>query len=415
MIRFPEIRRLSVLALAVILAACSADESTGNGVPRVSLIPSPATQGSFAPNISSGSDGPLVLSWLEPHGEDGHALRYSVLGESGWSPVSTVAAGERWFANWADFPSVVPVSDSLWGAHWLVRREAGGYAYDIHAAVSTDAGQTWSDPFVPHTDNTDTEHGFVSMYPDGKRIGMVWLDGRKFVNEVTEDVAASGMTLRSAAFGADLVARNEVLVDKLICDCCQTDVTVTPEGPVAVYRNRTANEIRDIYATRLVDGEWQEGNAVSEDNWDIPGCPVNGPVVQSNGSQVAVAWFSAANERSKIQVAWSDDSAKTFAPAIEVAADNPLGHVGSALLDNGDLIVSWQRRTGAGGTELCLRRVSPDGEMGEIRVLREATGIFAISVPQIARIDDDLVLAWTVEDDDSYSIRTAMVPVGYLD
>jgi hypothetical protein len=159
--------------------------------------------------------------------------------------------GDNWFVNWADFPSVVPISGSQWAAHWLVRREAGGYAYDIHAAFSEDAGNSWSEPFVPHTDGTDTEHGFVTLFPDPDGIGMIWLDGRKYINEYDEnDVAASGMTLRAAVFRADQTASREVLVDDLICDCCQTDVAMTPSGPVAVYRDRSVDEIRDIYLTR---------------------------------------------------------------------------------------------------------------------------------------------------------------------
>ena len=54
------------------------------------------------------------------------------------------------------------------------------------------------------------------------------------VNEVTDDVAASGMTLRRASLSLDLVLSNELLVDGLICDCCQTDVAITSKGPVAV-------------------------------------------------------------------------------------------------------------------------------------------------------------------------------------
>jgi len=377
--------------------------------PPTLMLDTPAATGSFAPNITSGANGRLVLSWLEPGAENGHALRFSRFDGDKWGAVSTVATGSNWFANWADFPSVVPISETLWVAHWLNRREAGGYAYDINVAISTDSGGSWGDVFKPHTDNTDTEHGFVSMFPDNDGVGMIWLDGRKFVNEVTDDVVASGMTLRTATFASDRSASGEALVDNLICDCCQTDVAMTPSGPVAVYRNRTEQEIRDIYVTRRIDGEWQSGRPVSRDNWEIAGCPVNGPVIQSAGTTLAVTWFSAPNDNTKVQVAWSQDSAASFGPPIEVTSDKPLGHVGSALLENGDLIVSWQRRTLGGDTELCLRRVSPDGEMGDLQVISAAADIFAISVPQIAVSDDNLLIAWTTRVDDSYAIHTAMI------
>jgi len=404
---------LSPLVLIFALAGCGSDLATDTTASEIRLFDTPAANGSMGPNLVTGAAGSVVLSWLEPAG-DGSILRYSVLDDGAWGTPRTVASGENWFVNWADFPSVVPVSDSLWAAHWLVRREAGGYAYDIFAAISADGGTTWSEPFNPHTDGTDTEHGFVTIFPNDDGVGMVWLDGRKMVNEVTDDVAASGMTLRSATFAADLSSTSEVLVDNLTCDCCQTDVAITAEGPVAVYRDRTVKEIRDIYVSRLIDGEWQKGEAVSNDNWEIPGCPVNGPVINASGSDVVIAWFSAGDARPRVQAAWSVDSGKTFSAPIEVSTDQPLGHVGSALLPNGDLVVSWHHNTGGGTAGLNLRRVSASGELGDVYVLQEAADIFAFSVPQLLLHNDDLIASWTSKIDDEYHVSSAAIPLGKL-
>ena len=406
-------RLLGLLVLTSGLAGCGGEPATESITGDTRLLATPAAIGSMGPNLVSDAAGSVVLSWIEPIG-DGSALRYSALVDGAWEAPRTVASGENWFVNWADFPSVVPVSGSLWAAHWLVRREAGGYAYDIYAAISADDGATWSEPFNPHSDGTDTEHGFVTIFPNDGGVGMVWLDGRKMVNEVTDDVAASGMTLRSATFAADLSGTSDVLVDDLTCDCCQTDVAITAAGPVAVYRDRTVKEIRDIYVSRLVDGEWQDGQAVSDDNWDIPGCPVNGPVIQAIGSDVAVAWFSAGDERPRVQAAWSADSGNSFAKAIEVSTDHPLGHVAATLLPNGDLVVSWQQNTGGGTANLSLRRVSSSGELGAVYVLQEAADIFAFSVPQLLLHNNDLIAAWTDKTDDEYQVKSAAIPLEKL-
>ena len=406
-------RLLSLLVLSAGLAGCGGEPATETTTTDTRLLETPAAIGSMGPNLVSDSAGSVVLSWIEPIG-DSNALRYSALVDGAWGAPRTITSGENWFVNWADFPSVVPVSGSLWAAHWLERREAGGYAYDIYAAISTDGGATWSDPFNPHTDGTDTEHGFVTIFPNDGGVGMIWLDGRKMVNEVTDDVAASGMTLRSATFAADLSGTSDVLVDDLTCDCCQTDVAITAEGPVAVYRDRTVNEIRDIYVSRLVDGKWQDGQAVSDDHWDIPGCPVNGPVIAAIGPDVAIAWFSAGDERPRVQAAWSADSGKSFANAIEVSTDQPLGHVASALLPNGDLVVGWQQNTGDGTANLSLRRVSASGELGAVYVLQEAADIFAFSVPQLLLHNNDLIAAWTIKMDDEYQVNSAAIPLGKL-
>ena len=397
--------------MAVAMFGCSA-ETPRETVARLAI---PAAAGSMGPNLASGPDKTVVLSWIEPDGDD-HALRFSVLEDGAWGSPRTVTSGASWFVNWADFPSVVPLSDSLWGAHWLVSQPAGGYAYDVNVAISRDAGDTWSKPFLPHFDDTPTEHGFVTLFPDLGGIGLVWLDGRKMVNEFDEhDVSTSGMTLRTATFGEDLLPVREALVDDLICDCCQSDVAMTGDGPVAVYRDRTTSEIRDVLVARRVFGEWQAGVPVARDNWKIAACPVNGPVIRANGTKLAVAWFSAAGDRPIVQVAWSGDNAKTFSPPIEIDTEKPLGHVGAALLPDGDLIVSWHRSTGEGGAELLLRRVSASGDLSDVFVVEEAADVFAISVPQVALSANSIIAVWTTEKNGDYGLASAAIPVSQLD
>ena len=408
-------RTAALLCLASIMAACGNGADSAADHYQTRVLDSPAGHGSLAPNLVTGTDGTVVLSWIEVDG-DTATLRFAVFENDIWRDKGTAATGENWFVNWADFPSVVPVAESLWAAHWLVRRAAGGYAYDIHAAFSDDAGNTWSPPFTPHSDGTDTEHGFVTFFPSDGRVGMLWLDGRKMVNEYDEnDIGANGMTLRAATFGADIVPAGEMIVDDLICDCCQTDVAVTSAGPVAVYRNRTVDEIRDIHLTRFVDGEWQAGTAVGDDNWEIPGCPVNGPVIQADGSSIAVAWFSAANAQPKVQVAWSNNAGQSLSDPVTVADGGLLGHVGAAMLPTGDMAVTWLSNAGGGAAELHVRRVSPTGESGPDRVIAEAAGIAAFSVPQVILAGDSLLMAWTDKSTDQSRVRTALVPLQFLD
>ncbi len=406
---------IALLCLAAFIAGCEQGPGPGTDNYQTKVLETPTAQGSLAPNLARGADGSVVLSWIEPDG-DQDALRFAVFEDDHWRDTRTVVTGKDWFVNWADFPSVVPVSESLWAAHWLVRRDAGGYAYDVHAAFSNDSGNTWSEPFTPHTDGTDTEHGFVTMFPSHGGVGMIWLDGRKMVNEYDHnDVGASGMTLRAATFGADFAPAGETLVDNLICDCCQTDVALTSQGPVAVYRNRTVDEVRDIHLTRFVDGEWQPGTAVGDDNWEIPGCPVNGPVIQAAGSSIAVAWFSAGNLQPKVQVAWSDDAGRTLSEPVAVAAGGLLGHVGAAMLPAGDMAVTWLSNAGGGTAELHVRRVSAAGESGPDQVVAEATGIAPFSVPQVLLTGDSLLLAWTDRSGEHSLVKTALVPLRFLD
>ena len=353
-----------------------------------------------SPRLATGTDGQVLLSWLQTDSAAA-ALNYSRYADGTWGDATTVSESEDMFVNWADLPSVVPLADGHLAAHWMVQSGAHSHAYDIAFSESVDNGATWSTPTTPHTDGTDTEHGFVSIYSYAGETGLLWLDGRKMVNEVTDDPVASGMTLRS----------NEQLVDELVCDCCQTDVAIASSGPVAVYRDRSADEIRDIYITRLIDNHWQSGVPVAEDGWEIWGCPVNGPSIAAEGDRVAVAWFTAAEEP-LVQLAISTDSGETFSAPIEIVRSETLGRVAIAILDDGAVAVSWLESTESGGSQVKVKRVNADASAGPVRIITKSASAF--SVPQMVRQGSDLVLAWTQSEDDGSTIKSARVAINSL-
>ncbi len=364
-----------------------------------------AGPGSAEPHLALGADGTVLLSYLEPM-QDGTALRYSQLNKNRWSKPKTVASGENWILNWADFPSVMPLSKNTWAGHWLVKSEGPAYAYDAVVAVSNDRGQSWSDPLLLHTDGTLSEHGFVSLYANSSGVGAVWLDGRAIANGGQNETEFVGTQLRTAVVQGNQ-RQSESVVDPVVCDCCQTDLAIARSGPVAVYRNRTRAEIRDIYVAREVDGKWQPGKLVSHDGWEITGCPVNGPAINARDDQVVVAWFTA-HPTNRIQVAFSSDSAQAFDAAIDVGAANPIGRVDVALLNDGDAIVSWLEK---GVGELLIRRVSLEHGLGEIqRITKMATHRDA-GFPQMIAREEELVFAWTDTSGDQSRVRSLMMRI----
>lgn len=344
------------------------------------------------PHLSPIEDG-VVLSWWAAEGE-GQALRIAPWSPaSGFGEVQEVVRGDDFFVNWADFPSVVEVATGRWVAHWLQRNGEGTYAYGVRTSVSDDGGATWSEPWTPHTDGTPTEHGFVSIWPDAEEEGgwhAVWLDGRSPTQE---------MTLRSRHVPASGVARagEEELLDARICDCCQTDVALTARGPVVVYRDRSPEEIRDVYLTRLGDEGWTEGRAVHDDGWEIPGCPVNGPSVDARDERVVVAWFSAGQDRPRVQVAFSDDAGDTFGAPTVVDEGSPLGRVDVVLRADGGADVLWlEEATGEEAATLRLRTISTEGDLSPSWTLAETRRARASGFPQLVPAGDGAYLAaWT--------------------
>jgi hypothetical protein len=335
------------------------------------------------------------MSWLGRSRAGGRELLFSTYFEGTWSEPRVIAERDRFLVNVADFPSVTSGPGGTLWAHWL-ERDAAGFGYGVRVTHSVDQGESWSDPWVPHDDGSATEHGFVSMVPVDGRMGLIWLDGRGYA----EGVDGTPPTLETALFfrttDAAGGASEEQSLDARVCDCCQTDVAETAEGPVLVYRDRSREEIRDIRVMRRVDGVWSDAGLVHEDGWETGACPINGPAIAARGRRVAVVWFTAADPAPRVQVAFSDNSGRDFDPPTRVDDGAPAGRVDLVLLSDGSALVSWVERTGNGGAEVRLRRVSADGDLLEGLSATASFSERAGGFPRLAQAGDGaIILAWT--------------------
>src|SRR5262249_25108407 len=163
----------------------------------------------------------------------------------------------------------------------------GDEATEVWVSTSRDAGKTWAAPLKPHHDGTKTEHGFVSLMPDPvEGFWAVWLDGRNHADyhpgkgkpSSMPDTELRAAQWRGGAFG------KEVILDKRVCDCCQTAGGRTLEGLAVAYRDRTAGEIRDMSVIRYERRVWSQPFTLHNDGWKIMGCPVSGPSMATRDS-----------------------------------------------------------------------------------------------------------------------------------
>lgn len=383
---------LTTIALAILLTACAERTALDLSVTTQELA-SPAGPASGEPFLSVAGDR-VHMSWLQAAPEGGHDLLTSRLEEDTWTAPLRIAHSERFFVNWADFPSVTAGPDGTLWAHWLERGEAGGYDYGVRIVRSSDGGEHWSEPWTPHEDVSPTEHGFVSALALEDGMGFVWLDGRRHAGP--PDGTPPAMTLRYRSVTTEGAPGMETLLDERVCDCCQTDAAMAASGPVVVYRDRSEGEIRDIYVTRFVDGVWTEGAPVHEDGWRIDACPVNGPAVAARGDDVAVAWFTGAGDVPHVRVAFSEDGGATFSAPVEVDDGGPLGRVDVILTGPGTALVSWLEGRGGEAAQVRLRRVGADGRSSTSVTLTESTGARASGFPRMVQHEDgSLVVAWT--------------------
>ena len=389
---------LFYLVLAACIVSCSDVETPASGT--LAPVELPTGADIAGPRFSTGADGQLVLSWMETD-ESATTLKYSPLVHGQFSSVVDVVTEPQAFVNWADLPSVMPLGSDHWIAHWLRYSAEGTYSYDVVISQSFDGGNTWGEAMTPHTDGTPTEHGFVSITPGADGAALLWLDGR--------NTPEASMTLRSAVITPDGRRTREQLVDASVCDCCQTDVAIAASGPIAVYRDRTSEEVRDIYVTRYIDGQWAPGVSLFADNWTIAGCPVNGPSIVADGEYVAVAWFTAAHDKPVVRVVTSIDGGATFGVPAEIASGRIHGYVGLAMIDAGNVAVSWVGRNEDGSNAVLLRQLSSDGRLGPTVELGWTRQLRVF--PQLAYADGYLYAVWTDDGDDGRRMKSVRVPV----
>jgi hypothetical protein len=389
----------ALLPLTAVLAACAADSARADlEVPAPQPVSIVADAGAALPHVH-GSEHGLLLSWVQP-GDTGSVLLAAPFDDAGFGEPMEVARGADWFVNWADFPSVVRLGANDLAAHWLQRSGSGTYAYDVVVSRSADGGRTWSEPVRPHTDGTQTEHGFVTLFPVADGVGAVWLDGRRFAGDghAPENEMTVRFTTVTDGPGED------VLIDERACDCCQTSVALTARGALLVYRDRSPEEVRDIAVSRLEGGRWSAPRPLHEDGWVIDACPVNGPQADAIGEHVAVAWFTAAQDTPRVLVTLSADAGDTFGAPIRVDAGDPIGRVDITLLDEMRALVVWLERT-ADGADVRGRIVTARGA-GPERTLARTAAQRPSGFPRLGRHGDTVLLAWTVPGD-SASLRTA--------
>jgi hypothetical protein len=402
-----------LLLLSAVTVALHADTvgPTGDWSVNVTAVASPAAVNSAQPQLSTQGDR-VTLSWIERSGETA-VLRFAERTDKGWTDARTAASGSNWFVNWADVPSVVRLQNGNLAAHWLEKSASSTYAYDVRLSFSSDDGRTWSPAVTPHHDGTKTEHGFASLFQmPGAGLGLVWLDGRQMKAGDHDGMDAGPMTIRGAVFNVEGTQAAEMLVDDRVCECCPTAAAVTSGGPIVAFRNRTTDEIRDIYVSRLVGATWSEPIPVHRDNWKIAACPVNGPALSANGRDVAIAWFTAVGDEGHVYAAFSSNAGESFGPPIRIDDDGAVGRVDVELLADGSAAVTWIEFANE-RSEFRIRRAEANGSRSASLAVSGIASGRSSGYPRMARRGGELLFAWT-ETGEKPQVRTAVAQLAVV-
>ncbi|MBV1925159.1 MAG: sialidase [Dokdonia sp.] len=340
----------------------------------------------------------LHMTWVETQ-DAVSVLKYSKLDAETWTPAQTVTKGTNWFVNWADFPAL-SVNGDMMLTNVLQKSAEGTYDYDVKLSLFSPKGIKKGN-FLLNTDGIAAEHGFVSMHAYDDGFFVSWLDGR---NTKNEDETKNQMSVRNAFIDLDGNMTEDTEIDARVCDCCNTATAITLNGPVVVYRDRSEGEleIRDMSIVRWVDGAWTEPQSIHQDNWQLNGCPVNGPAIATQEEHMAVTWFTAAKDTPSVMVVFSQDNGATFNTPIRLDAGNAIGRVDISMFTTTTAVVSWLEPQGE-DIVLQLAKVHADGRKEAPITVAKTSAKRQSGFPQLEVIGETAYVAWTDVDEEKGS------------
>jgi Cu/Ag efflux protein CusF len=292
----------------------------------------------------------------------------------------------------------------------------------IRLSRSRDGGRTFSPAVTIHDSSLKGARGWesVTLGQDGL-LRAVWLDGRNAEHVADEEAhkrhmaemtarhgamdhagMAHGSSPRQDVYAAVIDSSNKISETPIaanVCFCCKTAVAVATGNRVfAAWRHIFPGSIRDIAMAMSTDGGRHFGPfaRVSEDKWEIAGCPEDGPALAVDASDnVHVVWPTVVNEGQTQKVVFysSTKDGRTFTPRTRLSASgqDEAAHPQIAAGKSGNVVAVWDEPHAAMRL-VVLRTIWPDGRLGVGRSLN--SGITG-SHPVIASVTDGFLVAWT--------------------
>jgi BNR repeat-like domain len=167
----------------------------------------------------------------------------------------------------------------------IVAAEPGGG--DLFAWRSTDDGRSWSAPVRLNRVATSAREGLHGMGGAGKVVTAAWLDLR----EPGTHLRAAVSNDAGATWSEDRLVYESP--SGTVCQCCHPSVAVSPSGDVSVMFRNSLEGSRDLYLTTSHDGghTFEPATKLGNGTWKLDGCPMDGGGLAVDGrGAIATVW-----------------------------------------------------------------------------------------------------------------------------
>jgi hypothetical protein len=319
-------------------AVDSADGRRDAGAPRAVRVSAERTEAA-EPAIAPGPEGSVYAAWVEHRGTEADVWLAHFDGEE--KPLGTPArvnpdAGVA--TAWrGDPPTVAVAPDGTVYVGWTARDASAPHATALYLSASRDGGRSFDPPTKVNDDRKPCDHGLHSLaVAEGGRVYVAWLDDRNVEpakpaeggaahahSEPNREVFFASSDDGGRTFTPNLKVAAEA------CPCCKTSLAAGGDGRVyAAWRQVLPGDLRHIAVASSNDGGHTFSTAaiVSDDRWELQGCPVSGPALAASGAALRVLWYTA-GEAGSPGLYWSEsrDGGRTFSPRRALAASGGRG------------------------------------------------------------------------------------------
>ena len=305
--------------------------------------------------------------------------------------------------------------DVLWTA-----REGGGAGSTttIRVARSVDGGRTFGASRELQRAGAAGDRGWAALTADRRgTIHVVWLDHRGMAAaRASRDAAAGGAhhhghaptaTPAAASDGAAAAqasglyysngsAERELV--KGVCYCCKTALAAGADGTLfAAWRHVYAGNMRDIAFTVSRDGgrTFSPAARVSEDRWQLNGCPDDGPALAVDAEGTAhIVWPTVTTQPEPHKAAFyaTTRDGKTFTARTRVSPTRRnIAHPQIVVGEDGEVAVFWDEIVN-NRRRVFLSRRTESGLFDAPEALSDGT---SASYPVPVPVPGGLLVAWT--------------------
>ena len=291
-----------------------------------------------------------------------------------------------------------PVITVVWGS-----KETGT---EIRIAQSIDGGRTYiaeRSLSAPAAAGDRGWHALTTGSNDDTHI--LWLDHRALAArpKTGHDHHGDGaeMAQFSSLYYSDGATERELA--KGVCYCCKLATAAGKDGSLFVaWRHVYKGNIRDIafISSRDAGRTFSAPSRVSEDNWQLAGCPDDGPAMAvGQDGVVHLVWptvIGGESPRGALFYASTRDG-RAFTPRQSIATlgSSKPSHPQIAALGDGRLIVAWDEvLDGVRRAAARSMRISADGEMSTGDIV-PISGDTAGAYPAMAATSRGLLAVWT--------------------